>query len=628
MKKILLLAAAALLMTTANAQLKRSETTRIPAMPTLQLAKPQAKMEVAEMRTAPVTPQRTALIDIAYRRPAGAFPASIVVEDGSYAGILYAPYIAVTPYVDYTFTGLAEGQLPESTYEWDVNFWDTEDDEAEEAIWETVPGMGETGMDLTWQWTYETADVPIFYVNEPDGGFHMFYLKGYKMSGTSDKPVIDEEYAQTILSVPSTMAIWDRDFLKSSKNFCYGGRNGDQRYPMTYYSGAKPYGTNESGWWFGKNGGTNNGGATIDGIAQAFEKPTCPYLLKEVVVDCAVLEVTAQVDMTCKIYKLDEIPAYGDTTEAVLPDEPGELIAQGRATLTPETANTTGDLIFFTLFGEEDGLEYDITPTIDCAILVVIDGYNDPEMANLKDFSAMVSSDMDVDEGFGELAYLKYGILDEEGNVDHYVWAGLNNFFTSGAMKTGLTIYLSTENPYLTYNYSAEDGEYTFPVEGGLMEKQFGDHVCQSIEFWSWTPSADDEWFMSCNDEEVPEWLTIELEDIPSASGAFSGLVNATVTAEALPEGVPYREAIVRFEIPGNYIDYKFMQGTKPEPQPFLKGDVNGDGEVNIADVNALIAIILGGEADADTLIRADVNEDGEINIADVNALMDIILNA
>ena len=104
--------------------------------------------------------------------------------------------------------------------------------------------------------------------------------------------------------------------------------------------------------------------------------------------------------------------------------------------------------------------------------------------------------------------------------------------------------------------------------------------------------------------------------------------MNATVTAEALPEGVPYREAIVRFEIPGNYIDYKFMQGTKPEPQPFLKGDVNGDGEVNIADVNALIAIILGGEADADTLIRADVNENGEINIADVNALMDIILNA
>ncbi|MBO4803638.1 MAG: CotH kinase family protein [Muribaculaceae bacterium] len=59
-----------------------------------------------------------------------------------------------------------------------------------------------------------------------------------------------------------------------------------------------------------------------------------------------------------------------------------------------------------------------------------------------------------------------------------------------------------------------------------------------------------------------------------------------------------------------------------------IKGDVNGDGEVNIADVNALIDIILGGPADGATQVRADVNEDGEINIADVNALIDIILSA
>ena len=56
-------------------------------------------------------------------------------------------------------------------------------------------------------------------------------------------------------------------------------------------------------------------------------------------------------------------------------------------------------------------------------------------------------------------------------------------------------------------------------------------------------------------------------------------------------------------------------------------GDVNGDSEVNISDVNTLISLILGGTADADTLRRADVNSDGEINISDVNKVMDIILN-
>ena len=53
-----------------------------------------------------------------------------------------------------------------------------------------------------------------------------------------------------------------------------------------------------------------------------------------------------------------------------------------------------------------------------------------------------------------------------------------------------------------------------------------------------------------------------------------------------------------------------------------LKGDVNGDGEVNIADVNAVIDVILGGGSNN----SADVNDDGEINIADVNAIIDIIL--
>jgi hypothetical protein len=51
-------------------------------------------------------------------------------------------------------------------------------------------------------------------------------------------------------------------------------------------------------------------------------------------------------------------------------------------------------------------------------------------------------------------------------------------------------------------------------------------------------------------------------------------------------------------------------------------GDVNGDGEVNISDVNAVIDIILSGESNA----AGDVNGDGEVSISDINALIDIIL--
>lgn len=58
----------------------------------------------------------------------------------------------------------------------------------------------------------------------------------------------------------------------------------------------------------------------------------------------------------------------------------------------------------------------------------------------------------------------------------------------------------------------------------------------------------------------------------------------------------------------------------------FDQGDVNGDGEINIADVNALIDVILSGSEDEYVLKRADVNDDGEINVADVNTLIDIII--
>ena len=54
-----------------------------------------------------------------------------------------------------------------------------------------------------------------------------------------------------------------------------------------------------------------------------------------------------------------------------------------------------------------------------------------------------------------------------------------------------------------------------------------------------------------------------------------------------------------------------------------MKGDVNGDNEVNIADVNALIDMIFNN----DTSSVGDVNGDNEINIADVNALIDQILS-
>lgn len=66
-------------------------------------------------------------------------------------------------------------------------------------------------------------------------------------------------------------------------------------------------------------------------------------------------------------------------------------------------------------------------------------------------------------------------------------------------------------------------------------------------------------------------------------------------------------------------------------PSDVLLGDVNRDGNVTIADVTALVNIILGKATEGDSnnydFKAADVNEDEDITIADVTALVNLILH-
>ena len=55
-----------------------------------------------------------------------------------------------------------------------------------------------------------------------------------------------------------------------------------------------------------------------------------------------------------------------------------------------------------------------------------------------------------------------------------------------------------------------------------------------------------------------------------------------------------------------------------------LRGDVNGDGKVNVTDVTALVNMILGVIPKDEA--RADINGDSKVNVSDVTALVNIIL--
>lgn len=66
---------------------------------------------------------------------------------------------------------------------------------------------------------------------------------------------------------------------------------------------------------------------------------------------------------------------------------------------------------------------------------------------------------------------------------------------------------------------------------------------------------------------------------------------------------------------------FTFDGGDEPE---VLRGDVNKDGGVNIADVAALIDMLLNNEA---MIPEADCDQDGSMNIADAAALVDFLLS-
>ena len=107
---------------------------------------------------------------------------------------------------------------------------------------------------------------------------------------------------------------------------------------------------------------------------------------------------------------------------------------------------------------------------------------------------------------------------------------------------------------------------------------------------------------------EADEWkLAIDVDNISAGLTATPVNFNSTQS----------------FTVPAG--GYKVYYKGEPE-STWLRGDVDGDNEVSIGDVSALINIILSGNSTPDMRKRADVNGDNEVNISDVNSLINIIL--
>ncbi|MDY4461412.1 MAG: dockerin type I repeat-containing protein, partial [Sodaliphilus sp.] len=91
---------------------------------------------------------------------------------------------------------------------------------------------------------------------------------------------------------------------------------------------------------------------------------------------------------------------------------------------------------------------------------------------------------------------------------------------------------------------------------------------------------------------------------------------------------IPENLAGKKFRITGFVAKYKtqlqFIPVEVKDEAASTLGDINGDGEINVSDVTALINKILGTSDYSNEV--CDINGDGEINVSDVTALINMIL--
>ena len=84
------------------------------------------------------------------------------------------------------------------------------------------------------------------------------------------------------------------------------------------------------------------------------------------------------------------------------------------------------------------------------------------------------------------------------------------------------------------------------------------------------------------------------------------------------------KESLEKYLADPNY-NGKFKEIKAIPDSPSLKGDVNGDGKVNAADVTTVYNYIANPEATGLTLDKVDINGDGNVNATDITDLYNII---
>ena len=127
---------------------------------------------------------------------------------------------------------------------------------------------------------------------------------------------------------------------------------------------------------------------------------------------------------------------------------------------------------------------------------------------------------------------------------------------------------------------------------------------------------------------DVPRWNATGYYSSTYASSRSTHLFQAAATTSTLPITARAIDGFGEIHLMRIERPLTFSASLEIYETALAIGDVNADSEVNIADVNALITIVLTGHSHGCPPILADYNADGEVNIADINRIIETILNS
>lgn len=289
-----------------------------------------------------------------------------------------------------------------------------------------------------------------------------------------------------------------------------------------------------------------------------------------------------------------------------------------------ETVDICSDTIKRTLFVAErgwehfiDGYEYDefFDSFIDGSLLYNIHVIGGGELGTHADYAnvgnnrndshrvAMIPNHINVKSYYGTANLFTYGEYD---NV-FTCWGDIGLIYYD--LHNGMSIFRAVDNQVDWGGH----WQSTIPVTAIADSAFIGNQSLTGVEIGKNVTSIGKDAFKGCSD----------LTDVTCFATTPPAMTNVETFDEACYSNATLRvpeSSVDKYKNADWWRKFRHIEGVAV---PGLPGDVNGDGELGIADINTLIDAILM----SNTQSIYDINGDGEITISDVMALIDMYLS-